>query len=851
MRRSARIALACAGALLLWQSSVHAATVPSIPAPASVLPGTYWQWQFGPAGGCPQQVVRDSSPLSVCLNPIVASTWACIEGPRGIAHSNWGYNGWQCTAITTQNGVTSGPWGYGTVGQGYECSAGYGLIWAGGSSGINGYICVNQTAPPTCPPGSYALDSGGATCSQPNGSGPDVDVNAGPGCPAPMTSKPVHIGTGNKVLEETDYSAASSSELGFKRSYNSQIRRRGVVLTAQWTHTFSRWVEAFGTTGAYLFRPDGAVHKAQLVDTTITADQQRWQVIGISGEQLIRLFGTGGLPIGWLVFEPRRRSIEQYDATGRLLSISHANGIRHTLTYSDGTAGTGGGLALDAAGAATTTPLPAGLLIRIVDSQGRSLRLDYNSARQLVRLTDPAGQFIRYAYDAAANLSSVTYPDGESRQYLYNESTLTGGANLPNAITGLMDETGQRLGTYRYDGSGRVVESQWWADAAQARHVDRSSFTFTAAASTVTDGLDAQRTYGFTTINGRLLMTAQSQPAGAGCEASSRSLGYDGNGNVSTRTNFNGTRNCHAYDPSRNLETARIEGLGSPDTCPADIGAVAIGAGASQRKTTTQWHPDWNLVARRAEANRITTSVYNGQPDPTAAGAVASCAPASAVLPDGKPIAVLCKTVEQATADATGALGFGATPSGTPRTWSYTYNESGQVLTARNPLNHLSTYTYYSDTTAEHTQGDLQSVINAAGHATQYARYDRSGRLQQSTDVNGNVTDSTYTSRGWVKTVTVTPYGALPQPTVYDYDGAGLLKKATLPDGTALEYSHDVAHRLVGIRDAAGNSVTYTLDSLGNRTGEELRDSSGTLARNITRVYDALNRLKSATGEAQ
>jgi YD repeat-containing protein len=64
-------------------------------------------------------------------------------------------------------------------------------------------------------------------------------------------------------------------------------------------------------------------------------------------------------------------------------------------------------------------------------------------------------------------------------------------------------------------------------------------------------------------------------------------------------------------------------------------------------------------------------------------------------------------------------------------------------------------------------------------------------------------------------------------------------------------YTYDAAHRLTGIKDGAGNTVTYTLDNLGNRTGEAFKDPAGVLARNITRVYDALSRLQSVTGAQQ
>ncbi|MCW7542163.1 RHS repeat protein, partial [Aquabacterium sp. A7-Y] len=65
------------------------------------------------------------------------------------------------------------------------------------------------------------------------------------------------------------------------------------------------------------------------------------------------------------------------------------------------------------------------------------------------------------------------------------------------------------------------------------------------------------------------------------------------------------------------------------------------------------------------------------------------------------------------------------------------------------------------------------------------------------------------------------------------------------------EYSYDDAHRLTGLKDGLGNSVTYTLDNAGNRTKEEIKDPAGVLMRNMTRAYDALGRLKTVTGGLQ
>jgi YD repeat-containing protein len=147
-----------------------------------------------------------------------------------------------------------------------------------------------------------------------------------------------------------------------------------------------------------------------------------------------------------------------------------------------------------------------------------------------------------------------------------------------------------------------------------------------------------------------------------------------------------------------------------------------------------------------------------------------------------------------------------------------------------------------------HTLGDLQSVTNAAGHVTEYNLYDPAGRVRRMTDAKGVVTDITYAPRGWVDTVTVTPPGGTARVTTYTYDDAGQMTAVALPDGTSLGYRYDAAHRLDKITDARCNSVTYILDNSGNRTGEEVRDSGGTLRRSIARSFDALNRLQQVTG---
>lgn len=71
-----------------------------------------------------------------------------------------------------------------------------------------------------------------------------------------------------------------------------------------------------------------------------------------------------------------------------------------------------------------------------------------------------------------------------------------------------------------------------------------------------------------------------------------------------------------------------------------------------------------------------------------------------------------------------------------------------------------------------------------------------------------------------------------------------------MPDGATVSYRYDAAHRLTEIIDSAGNRLQYTLDAAGNRVAEQLTDPSGTLSRQVRRVYNVLSQVKQVTGGA-
>jgi YD repeat-containing protein len=553
---------------------------------------------------------------------------------------------------------------------------------------------------------------------------------------------------------------------------------------------------------------------------------------------------------GWRYTDSAERSLEIYDSTGKLLGVSYADGASLSYTYSDTTTPAG------------VAPSPD-LLIAVQDQRGRLVQFQYEQSggggvTRIKQITDPAAQSIAVAYDGLGMLTRLTWPDGTSRQFLYERS------DLAWALTGIIDENASRLATYGYDAQGRAIDTKRAGDVnhynvnyasapgwnivetfdSTTYLISRDYYWQTPQGTTVTKPNGSTSSMTATSVLGLPRVTSQSQPAGSGCAASTSALSYDANGNVEVEDDFNGNRVCRSHNLARNLESVRVQGLPTTQACSA-VTAANSALPTGSRKVSTQWHPDWKLATKVAEPGRITTSVYNGQPDPFAANAIASCAPSTSLLPDGKPIVVLCKSVEQATTDVDGSLGFSAALQAgvVSRVRQWTYNQYGQVLTDKDTLNNTTTYTYHPATTVDVTQGDLATMSNAKGQVTSYTKYNRHGQLLQSADPNGVVTVNTYDLRQRLLSTSVSG-----QTTSYTYDAAGQMTRMTRPDASWIGYEYDAAHRQVAVLDNKGNRIDYTLDNAGNKTAQNVKDPGGALRRTLARSIDALGRVQQTTG---
>ena len=675
-------------------------------------------------------------------------------------------------------------------------------------------------------------------------------------------------------LQESYIETNPNSGLGFDATYRSDVK--GFV------NHYEAQVVGLGSTSGQCFNlpirgtlhcfepyaPDGGT-SATLMLQMPSGRQSVFDItnpaavvpIGISNFQQLKKVGAN-----WVITDYSRNTIQQFDASGNLLlSQDPATSLTQSITLSD-------------ASTPENVASRPGLPISINDSFGRQLSMSYDASGRLSHIVDPDGGSINFGYGTLdlsfthlcnrANCidpTTVTFQDGSVKQYIWDDrSTLSGKSGTISGsglLSGVVDESGNRFQTATYqDGFAQSVAS---GTALVGSYSLQNSLPQSGQVSMqIPSGAVVHA--GFTTVNDAFVLEGADQPAFAERPLKNETFRLDALANASEWDKFDGGRECFAYDV-QGRESTHLEGLTkyNYNSCPSDIKnfvPVESDSSVPQRKTSTQWHPLWLIRTRIAEPGKITTWVYNGQTDPIAGdNAAVSCTVSPLVLINGDPTNLLCRKYEQATSDATGALGFNAQVVGATRRWTYTYNQAGQLLTETSPklsatdiLQHTSQYTYYTATSfvgdVGHRVGDLQSVSNPLGQTTNYLSYDKSGRVLSERDPNGVVISRAYTPRGKLQNVSSVGTDGSSSVTSFTYWPTGLMKTATLPDGATSTFSYDTAHRLTDILDQAGNRMHYELDASGNRTAEQVTDASGNLGGAVVKAFDNLNRLQSFSG---
>ncbi|HEV7608942.1 MAG TPA: RHS repeat-associated core domain-containing protein [Steroidobacteraceae bacterium] len=601
-----------------------------------------------------------------------------------------------------------------------------------------------------------------------------------------LRGNPVSMLSGAKRETEVDYPARTAGGVRFERYYNSNgyFRIPGVVPTPLTSEDF--WNHNYATR---LYAIAGNPTLSAVVRRPFGAiqyfDGGGADIINRDGAA-DRLQSISG--IGWNL-TLANKDVESFDLSGRLTSITTRAGVVQTLVYDTG-----------------------GRLATVTDTFGSQLAFGYDTSNRLASVTLPGTQTIYYAYDSLGRPTTVTYPDSTTRQYVYEDPK---GAWL---LSGVIDESNARFSTFTYDSAGRAISTE------HAGGVDRYTFQYgvidiSSMSVTATDAFGSNQGATFFNTNGvfRLGYGGSSQ---ATRDLPYQGLGYDANGNVSARASYAIDASgfllytSYQYDLARNLEVSRTEGRKT-------ISGIFWTSPAT-RTITTQWHPTFRSPTQ--------IEVYAGD------------------TATGTPLRRTTMTYDTAGNLLTRTVTDPTVTPNVSRTWTYTYDSYGKVLTDDGPrtdVSDLTTYAYYNCTTGSQC-GQLNTITNALGQVTTYNSYNAHRQPTQITDANGLVTSLAYDLRQ--RAVDRCLGSTLPgcsggELTHFEYWPTGLLKKVTNPDGSFIQYTYDAAHRLTQIDDGALNKIVFTLDLMSNRTAENTFDPSNALKRTHTRVFNTLNQL--------
>lgn len=614
-------------------------------------------------------------------------------------------------------------------------------------------------------PGQTSADGSGTP-----GSGGSFGQASSSSARGPGLVRRVNSGSGNHFQQTTDYTTAGENPLAFTRYYNSQGSTTsfalGFVTTttpgagARWRNNFDRYISILNSTVAAVERSSGqmlsffasgtAWGSQTDVDGTLTKSGTTWTFT--DSDDNVETFSQVALG-------PLEANV------ARLTSIKKRNGYTQTLNYN-----------------------AAGQLSSVTDSYGRALTFTYNTDGTLSTLTTADNTVITYGYATVGlgrNLTTVTYPTTpvSTLTYVYEN------ASLPNALTGIIDENGNRYATWSYDSSGRVTSSQ----LGTGTNAELTSMAYNAnGTTTVTNALGVVDTYTFTTLQFVPKASQISRAATSSTPAMTRSFTYDANGFLASQTDWNGNQTTYVNN-TRGLPTTINEAVGK----------------SGARTTTIAYNTTFPHLPATITTPGVTASfTYDTSGN------------------------MLTRTLTDTT---TTTVPYST--KGQARTWTFTYDATGHVLTVKNPRTDISAVTTF----AYDASGALTSITDALNHATGITSHTGGGLPLTIVDPNNVSTTLTYDGRQRLTSSTVvTSAGNL--TTSYTIDPAGELAQVTLPDTSFLVFAYDSVHRRIQVTDALNNVMQLTPNALGETTQVNVFNSANALRYQHSATFDALGR---------
>jgi YD repeat-containing protein len=246
------------------------------------------------------------------------------------------------------------------------------------------------------------------------------ETRCGPQCS--IATKPISLATGNTYIEESDVRVPGlGGGLVLNRIWNSmwpptQTAFQVGMFGPNWKSTFEEKI--FIGSDQYLKygRGDGSFWSFG----DAGAGAGTWRVASPANIAATLVQGT----INWTLTFPNGEQRLFSIATGKLVSIIDRNGNTTQLSYDS-----------------------LGRLVTVSDPASRHLYFGYGPSTYLVTsVTSDFGESVSYSYDSQGRLSQVTEPDASTLSFQYDSNSF---------ISAVSDSNGRILESHTYDSSGR------------------------------------------------------------------------------------------------------------------------------------------------------------------------------------------------------------------------------------------------------------------------------------------------------------------------------------------------------------------------------------------------------------
>ncbi|WP_415842170.1 Ig-like domain repeat protein, partial [Paracidovorax anthurii] len=466
------------------------------------------------------------------------------------------------------------------------------------------------------------------------------------------------------------------------------------------------------------------------------------------------------------------RTAGRYDAAGRLVETTDANGVKTALAY-------------DAAGRVLTRTVDPGGLnlvttyaydalgnqLSVTDAQGVVTQFGYDAQGQLVRqAVDPTGLNLvtTYAYDGMGRQVTVTDPNGTTTAYQYDA---LGRRVLEVVDPSTATHAGLNLARrYAYDAAGNVTsvtDAQGHVTRYAYDPEGRQRFVLDAAGNLAETVYDAA---------GRVVrQTRYAQPL----------AGVDGLALQVSEGQLDGLKRP---DPARDLTEHRIYDADNR------VAATVNGAGDVVRFV---YDGSGRVVQRTAYANRIDFAQWSPGNVP-------------------QPAASATDAVTRTVYDALGRARY--TIDGTGAVTSQRYDANGNVtqrIRYAKPLD-LAVQPLSARPDEAEIGNRVGALYDAQRDEHTRMRYDAAGRLILSADGAGGVSQYLYDKNG--RLLQSTRY-ATPSGDTGAQDGPINVPQTSLSDAFVRKV-YDAAGRLTSEVDASGAVTTYGYDAAGRLVRE-------------------------------